>query len=128
MTVKERTRVLVVDDDVALRRWIRTSLEDAGYSVIEAGSGSEALENLIESRMDVAILDRRLPRMDAERVVRAFGSSEFPVPIVAMTGSGDAQQFAREVRAVAHLSKPFDLDALYDAVARACRVVPPAGP
>lgn len=119
MAIKDRPRVLVVDDDAELRQWIRVTLEDVGYSVVEADSGLEALEDLVETRVDVILLDRRLPRLDATRIVRAYGSSDFPVPIIAMTGNGDSLQFAREVGAVAHLAKPFDIEDLYLAVAHA---------
>lgn len=119
MSRKERPRVLVVDDDAELRQWIRVTLEDAGYAVVEADSGLEALEDLVETRVDVVLLDRRLPPLDATRIVRAYGSSDFPVPIIAMTGNGDSLQFAREVGAVAHLAKPFDVEDLYLAVAHA---------
>lgn len=114
----------MVDDDDELRRWIRVNLEEAGYSVVEASSGFEALEDLVERNVDVILLDHRLPRLDGGRLIRAFGSAEFPVPIIAVTGTVDAESFAREIGARAFLAKPFELDDLYDTIER---VLPPRG-
>lgn len=112
-------RVLVVDDDAELRRWVRVSLEEAGYEVIEAESALDALEDLTERKVGAVLLDRRLPTVDGTRVVRAFGGTDFPAPVVAMTGVENADEFAREIRAVATLTKPFDLAELYEVVGRA---------
>jgi two-component system KDP operon response regulator KdpE len=115
----DRRRVLVVDDDPELRRWIRSNLEEVGYAVIEADSAFEALEELVEKNVDLVLLDRGLPRIDGSRLIRAYGSAEFPVPIIAMTGASDASDFAREVGAAAYLAKPFGLDDLFTAIRRA---------
>src|SRR5690606_7607784 len=70
-SMEEQTvRVLVVDDDRAIRRLLQTSLGAHGYEVIEASTGHEALEAVIAHRPDLIILDLGLPDLDGVDVTR----------------------------------------------------------
>ncbi len=53
--------VLVVEDDPAIRLVLRTNLEDEGYRVVEAESGEQALDCMVEEKSDVVLVDLRLP-------------------------------------------------------------------
>lgn len=66
------TRVLVVDDDLAIRETLRLVLEDAGYEVLEAGDGLQALEILKGAKDSlVVLLDLMMPRLDGAGVLGA---------------------------------------------------------
>ena len=62
--------VLVVDDDVPIRRFLRAGLESAGYRLIEAGTGADALREASTRSPDVILLDLGLPDMDGFEVVK----------------------------------------------------------
>jgi CheY-like chemotaxis protein len=119
MREREAGRVLVVEDDPELRSLIELLLLDAGYRVVTARDGLEALERLAEHLPGVILLDMRMPRMDGWVFAREFrtryGRS---APIVVVTAAEDARQRAAEIQADAFLGKPFELDELLRMVAR----------
>ncbi len=65
-----KTRILVVDDDVAVRRLIRANLEARGYEISQAVNGTEALEVLESNVPDLLILDIKMPGLDGVEVCR----------------------------------------------------------
>src|SRR3982751_6430509 len=107
-----RTRVLVVEDDSAIRALLRDFLELLGCAVQLAANGREALEHLQQTRPDLVLLDFMMPVMDG----RAFGSvvrrngPTADLPIVLMSAAPEAAQVSGEIGAKALLRKPFDLD------------------
>jgi predicted signal transduction protein with EAL and GGDEF domain/CheY-like chemotaxis protein len=89
--VAPRQRVLVVDDDRALRLHACTVLEESGLEVCEAASGEEAIGRLTRERVDAVLLDVRMPGMDGFetcRRIRALRRGEF-LPIIVATGLDD---------------------------------------
>ena len=108
------TRVLVVEDDPALRGLLRDVLELLGHVVDLAADGREALEHLQQRRPDLILLDLMMPVMDG----RAFGTvvrgdeRTVDLPIVLMSAAPGAAQVGSEIRAQALLRKPFDFDEL----------------
>jgi len=83
-SMEEQTvRVLVVDDDRAIRRLLQTSLGAHGYEVIEASTGHEALEAVIAHRPDLIILDLGLPDLDGVDVTRQLREwSQIPIIVL----------------------------------------------
>jgi CheY-like chemotaxis protein len=78
--------VLVVEDDLALRKLMRSVLEKSGYQVTEAGDGEEGVEQCHRSRPDVVITDILMPRKDGLELIREL-KREYPdVKIIAITG------------------------------------------
>ena len=75
--------VLVVEDDAGLRAYLATILEEAGYRVIAAGSGEEALAALGSVKASLAVLDIGLPGMDGFAVAEQL---ENDVPVIVVTG------------------------------------------
>ena len=65
-----KTRILVVDDEVSIVRFVRASLEASGYGVLTAGDGFEALQTFERELPDLVILDLRMPIMDGFEVCR----------------------------------------------------------
>jgi DNA-binding NtrC family response regulator len=85
-----KTRVLVVDDEERIRTLYRRWLVRAGYDVIEAGSGSEAMQALLlsETRVKLVITDRNMPSGSGEELIRAVQATWPTMPIVVVTGFG----------------------------------------
>jgi DNA-binding response OmpR family regulator len=99
--------VLTVDDDPIVRADLRLVLEDAGFDVLDAADGVEAVDATRRDAPDVLLLDLVLPRLDGIDVIRRI-SSEHVVPIVALTGQSQrlAEQ-ALHAGASAFVLKPF---------------------
>lgn len=106
-------RVLVVDDDEALRENLVEFLEAEGHEVTHAGDGASALERLAAGHPpDVVVLDLVMPRLDGRELAAAVRASPAlrGMRLVLMTGAlGEVRDLA-DVDAV--LEKPFDLDEL----------------
>jgi two-component system, chemotaxis family, chemotaxis protein CheY len=109
--------VLVVDDEEPIRTAVALVLQDAGYRVLSAGDGSEALERLDEEWPALILLDMRMPRMDGWTFASELRARHTrSVPIVVLTAARDAREQAEEIKADGFLSKPFDVQGLIDAV------------
>ncbi len=120
-----RRRILIVDDDRALRHVLAALLTDAGHSVDQAADGPEALHRIDVNAPDIVLLDIGLPSMSGLDVL-AQARAASPPPIVVMMTSDDAPETLLEaVRLKAHryLRKPFAPSAIVevidDAIARA---------
>jgi CheY-like chemotaxis protein len=107
--------VLIVDDEPDIRFLLRTTLELAGYAVIETSHGQAALEAVRVSPPALVITDRMMPRMAGgeliERLRADVGTAA--IPIVMLTGTNGAQPGADAV-----LRKPFEPEALIALVSR----------
>jgi CheY-like chemotaxis protein len=114
--------VLVVDDEADIREPVAMLLEDAGYRVVTAADGLEALDQVSRELPAVILLDMRMPRMDGWQFARECRARfNRQVPIVVMTAAQDARQRAADVGAEAFVAKPFDLDHLLAVVQEQAR-------
>jgi DNA-binding response OmpR family regulator len=111
----EKLRVLVVDDDPALRRLMTLVLRLEGFDVDTAADGLKALECLQDHAVDVVVLDLLMPRMDGMTCYRAIRTAGNDVPVV-ITSVLDSRNAARTLGAEAVLPKPFDPERLVTAV------------
>jgi two-component system, OmpR family, KDP operon response regulator KdpE len=101
-------RVLVVDDDRAIRRLLRTSLGAHGYEVVEATTGHEALEAVIAHRPDLIILDLGLPDLDGVEVTRQLREwSLIPIVVLSVREHEHDKITALDAGADDYLTKPF---------------------
>jgi len=111
-----QSRVLVVDDDKFIRRFLEELLTEAGFGVIQAENGSEGVRLAVETDPEVILLDLVMPGMDGLEVVRRLRSlSRFKfVPIIVLTARGDREKTVNPflVGADDYLSKPIDRDEL----------------
>lgn len=106
-------RVLVVDDEPQILRFLRPALDAAGYDVIEADSGAEALRKLATSAPDVVILDLGLPDMDGKEVVsRLRAWSMVPVIILSARDRESEKIAALDLGADDYIEKPFGIGEL----------------
>ena len=108
-------RILVIDDDAAVRATVRLFLERAGYEIVEAGDGKEA-SPLIDGA-DLVITDLLMPDVDGVDLIGMIRRQGHKVPVIAMSGGGkvDSKSYlevARALGAFATIAKPFDLEHL----------------
>jgi DNA-binding response OmpR family regulator len=101
-------RVLVVDDDPLLVRLVRTHLEKAGYRVLTAADGAQALDVAATELPELVVLDLMLPKLDGYEVCRRIREFSL-VPVVMLTARGEPVDKLRgfEMGADDYLSKPF---------------------
>ncbi len=106
-------RVLVVDDERAIRRFLRTSLAANGYVVFEATNGAEALEAVARDRPDLVILDLRLPDMDGTEVTARLREwSRIPIIVLSVRDQEVDKIAALDAGADDYLTKPFGVGEL----------------
>jgi two-component system KDP operon response regulator KdpE len=115
-------RVLVVDDEPQIQRFLRPALAAAGYEVIEAASGAEALKAASTRAPDVIILDLGLPDMDGKDVVaRLRGWSDVPVIILSARDRESEKIEALDRGADDYVEKPFGIGELTARIRAALR-------
>ncbi|MBA0125545.1 response regulator transcription factor [Haloechinothrix sp. YIM 98757] len=107
-------RILVVDDDRAVRESLRRSLEFNGYTVELAGDGTTALDAVTANRPDAMVLDVMMPRLDGLEVARRLRSSGDDLPILVLTARDTVSDRVSGLDAGAddYLPKPFALEEL----------------
>jgi len=113
MTEKQNLRILVVDDEKAIRRFLKASLSSHGYNVFESATGVEALERSVSSHPDIIILDLGLPDIDGIEVIRKI-RKRAKTPIIVLSVREDASDkiAALNVGADDYLTKPFSIGEL----------------
>lgn len=105
---EKSVRVLVVDDEQAIRRYLRVSLCAHGYELFEAASGHEALQAVPIARPDVIILDLGLPDLDGVDVTRSLREwTETPIVILSVRDQESDKIAALDAGADDYLTKPF---------------------
>ena len=107
-------RVLVVDDEPAIRRFLRTGLTAQGFQVDEAADGKSALEELRRRPFDLLILDLGLPDMDGFDIIERLRGSGSSVPILVLSSRADeaGKVKALDLGADDYVTKPFGVDEL----------------
>jgi len=124
-----RPRVLVVDDDKAVRESLRRSLEFNGYDVALAADGAEALAGISTTHPDVVVMDVMMPRLDGLETTRAMRSAGHDLPILVLTARdavGDRVE-GLDAGADDYLTKPFALAELLARLRALLRRVVPEG-
>jgi two-component system, OmpR family, KDP operon response regulator KdpE len=114
--------ILVVDDEPAIRRLLRTSLVANDYKPIEAENGRIALELVRRDKPDLVILDLGLPDIDGLEVIRTIRQSS-PVPIVVLSSREDerGKVAALDLGADDYVTKPFGIEELIARIRTALR-------
>ena len=105
----ETRRILLVEDEKAIRDAVTAYLERENYWVTAVGDGQEALEEFSKHHFDLVILDLMLPRVPGERVCRAIRDNS-DVPIIMLTAKGEVfdKVLGLELGADDYIVKPFD--------------------
>lgn len=112
-------RVLLIDDDSAIRTLCSVNLRALGFDVIEAEDGVQGLKLVRRKRPDLVLLDVSMPGLDGFQVgelVRSHRKTRH-IPLMFLSGEAENDARARELGAVACLAKPFDPVALTSLIA-----------
>jgi len=113
---------LVVDDSSSMRQLVAFAVKGAGYDVVTAASGNEAVEKLSEGKFDMVITDLNMPEMDGIELIRSLRTLpdyKF-VPIIMLTTESQEakKQEGRLAGASGWIVKPFSPERLLDVVRR----------
>ena len=115
-------KLLIIDDDEAVRTSLAAYLEDSGFAVEQAGNGHLGLELFERERPDLVICDLRMPQIDGLELIRRIGELDNPAPVIVVSGAGVMTDVVEALRlgAADYLIKPLeDLAVLEHSVRRA---------
>jgi len=123
MTNPSALRILVVEDEPPIRRFLRTILNAQGHQMLDAEDGESALAMLRRNAVDVLVLDLGLPRMDGFEVIRRLRESQSTVPIIVLSSRNDESGKVRalDMGADDYVTKPFGADELLARIRAALR-------
>lgn len=115
-----KARVLLVEDDKALRRYLEVTLERAGYEVFSAADGLDAMKLALAAKVDLVITDAMMPNLSGHELCRFLRNSPklSHIPIVLLSGLERNESGREEELADAFLSKPVSAETLTECVAR----------
>lgn len=116
-------RVLVVDDEPPIRRFLRTSLTAHGYDIIEADNGAKALDEMRRNSPGLLVLDLGLPGIDGLEVIRRLRDGGDATPIIVLSSRADEADKveALDLGADDYVTKPFGVDELLARIRTAMR-------
>jgi DNA-binding NtrC family response regulator len=122
-------RILVVDDDAAIRRSLHALLSRAGYQVVQAGDGSEAIRLWRDRSADLVITDLHMPEKDGIQTIIELLTHSPGVRIIAMSGGGQTKRLdllgnLTLLGTVLTIEKPFTLGEMMAVVSRALEPAP----
>ena len=117
----ETHRILVVDDEVKMRRLLEMSLKNMGHDVIQAADGAEAMACFDEAPFDLVMTDLNMPRMDGMQLLRNLRERGEEVPVIVLTAFGTIETAveAMKLGAADYIIRPFEMDTVELAVTRA---------
>jgi two-component system chemotaxis response regulator CheY len=117
--------ILAVDDSASMRQMVAFTLKGAGYHVIEAADGQEALEKARGQRVDLVLTDQNMPRMDGITLVKSLRAlpsfAATPMLILTTESSDEMKQKGKAAGATGWLVKPFDPNKLLEVIKKVIR-------
>lgn len=121
MAVKHR--ILVADDEDSFRDILNSQLTKAGYEVHLASDGEEAITRLGEKKIDVVLLDIRMPKVSGIQVLKYISQNCPTTKAIMLTGFADLElaMEAKQFGAVDFINKPFSLDDVISSVEQAVK-------
>ncbi len=123
-----KTRILVVDDELSIIKFLRATLKAESYEVLTAMDGAEALQNIEMELPDLVILDIMMPKIDGFEVCRRLREWS-QIPIIMLSARGDEGDKVKclELGADDYITKPFGVDELLARVRAVMRRTETAG-
>ncbi|MEH2262869.1 sigma-54-dependent transcriptional regulator [Nostoc sp.] len=116
-------KILIIDDEKALRQAIAQILHSEGHEVLEAADGEQGLKLLQNSatHLDLVFLDLKMPKTQGMTVLKQLEQKRFELPVIVMTAYGTSRTAieAMQLGAYDYLTKPFDLDELVNLTTKA---------
>ncbi len=114
----DETRILIADDEEALRELLREQLGAQGYTIDDAPDGEVAVEKLQKGKYDLAILDINMPKKNGLEVLKHIREQKLPMRVIMLTGRLGFSVGSESILLGAdeYITKPFDLDYLEMAI------------
>jgi two-component system, OmpR family, KDP operon response regulator KdpE len=120
--MNKRTTILIVDDEPAIRRFLRTSLAAQDFAVVEAENAAAAVAAVARDKPDLAILDLGLPDMDGIEVIRRLrAGGDLPILVLSVRDDERGKVAALDLGADDYITKPFGMEELIARVRTALR-------
>jgi DNA-binding response OmpR family regulator len=109
-----RRRILIIEDDAAIRQGIVDALEFSNYTVIEAADGNTGLEQATQADYDLLLLDLILPGLDGLKILREVRASRATIPVIILTARGEEADRISGLKLGAddYVVKPFSVNEL----------------
>lgn len=111
-------KILIVDDQFGIRILLNEVFQKEGYKTFQAANGVQALDIVTKEMPDLVLLDMKIPGMDGIEILKRMKQITKDIRVIIMTAYGelDMIQEARDLGALTHFAKPFDIDDLRAAV------------
>ncbi|WP_141430951.1 response regulator [Bacillus sp. 03113] len=111
-------KILIVDDQFGIRILLNEVLQKEGYETFQAANGLQALQIVEEHSPDLMLLDMKIPGMDGIEILKRMKVKDKNLQVIIMTAYGelDMIQEAKNLGAITHFAKPFDIDEIRAAV------------
>ena len=111
-------KILIVDDQYGIRVLLNEVFNKEGYKTFQAAKGIQALDIVKNQRPDLVLLDMKIPGMDGIEILKRMKVIDEGIRVIIMTAYGelDMIQESKELGALTHFAKPFDIDEIRDAV------------
>jgi two-component system, response regulator, stage 0 sporulation protein F len=113
-----KAKILIVDDQFGIRILLNEVFQKEGYNTYQAANGLQALDILKKHDPDLVLLDMKIPGMDGIEILKRMKVIDKEIRVIIMTAYGelDMIQEAKELGAIMHFAKPFDIDDIRAAV------------
>ncbi len=111
-------KILIVDDQFGIRILLNEVFQKEGYQTFQAANGIQALEIVTKHDPDLVLLDMKIPGMDGIEILKRMKVIDPDIRVIIMTAYGelDMIQEAKDLGAITHFAKPFDIDDIRAAV------------
>ncbi|WP_019243233.1 MULTISPECIES: response regulator [Bacillus] len=111
-------KILIVDDQYGIRILLNEVLQKEGYTTFQAANGVQALDIAKNHAPDLVLLDMKIPGMDGIEILKRMKEHDRDIAVIIMTAYGelDMIQQAKDLGAITHFAKPFDIDDIRGAV------------
>ncbi|MED3886074.1 response regulator [Priestia aryabhattai] len=105
-------KILIVDDQYGIRILLTEVLQKEGYTTFQAANGFQAIDITKEQAPDLVLLDMKIPGMDGIEILKRLKQHDETIKVIIMTAYGglDMIQEAKDLGALTHFAKPFDID------------------
>lgn len=116
----DKSRILVVDDEDALRTVLSSELEGEGYEIATAADGDEAINIVQNKKFDLVLLDIKMPKVDGFEVLKFIKDKIPGLKVIMLTGFADLKNAieSKKLGAEDFVSKPYDLVDLLTTIER----------
>ncbi|AAP12199.1 sporulation initiation phosphotransferase Spo0F [Bacillus tropicus] len=111
-------KILIVDDQYGIRVLLHEVFQKEGYQTFQAANGFQALDIVKKDNPDLVVLDMKIPGMDGIEILKHVKEIDESIKVILMTAYGelDMIQEAKDLGALMHFAKPFDIDEIRQAV------------